>query len=149
LITNGQVVPPGTSGGITRTGTLATFGGGLFIGLIAWLFLTTQAAFGGGPANEPLWPIILIAGFSGLAGSLFDSLLGATLQVMYVSTQDGQETERKFDRVSPPFEQATVQIQVNQANTRLRGLAWLSNDWVNFISAIVGALVAVGISRFI
>ena len=61
-ITNGQPVDPGTSGGISLYGTLASLGGAALIGLVG-------AAFS--PAGARL-PLILAASLGGLCGSLFD-----------------------------------------------------------------------------
>ena len=79
------------------------------------------------PANCTLLPII--AALAGLAGSLFDSLLGATVQAIYYSTNREKETEKVIDPDGTP-------------NTPLRGWRWLDNDWVNFISSGVGAALA-------
>jgi len=127
LITTGEPVPAGTSGGVTVPGTLAALGGGLVIGLVAW-------ALGGdhGPWGAT---IIVVAGFGGLAGALFDSLLGATVQAIYYCDQCAKETERTTCCAT--------------ATRSLRGLAWLNNDWVNFISSAAGALAAVGFSYFL
>ena len=129
LLTNGKKVPAGTSGGVTVVGTLAALGGGLFIGLVAWglggVWLNGEALPAAGR------PVVLIAGLGGLAGALFDSLLGATLQSMYRCDMCGQETERTACCAKP--------------TRHLRGLPWLNNDWVNFSSAIMGALAALGV----
>ncbi|MBI3475297.1 MAG: DUF92 domain-containing protein [Acidobacteria bacterium] len=68
LITTGRRVRAGTDGAITISGTLA--------GMIAGAVVTAVAAFGGLIPTSQLW----IPCTAGLAGMLFDSLLGATLQ---------------------------------------------------------------------
>jgi uncharacterized membrane protein len=73
--------------------------------------------------------VIWAATIGGLAGALFDSLLGATVQALY-AYPDGRETERTIGRDGTP-------------NTFIRGWPWLNNDLVNFLSSIVGGLVAV------
>jgi uncharacterized membrane protein len=77
-----------------------------------------------------LWAIIIIGG---LAGALFDSLLGATVQAIYHCPSCQKETERH-----PLHICGTVTV-------RVRGWRWLNNDWVNFACSLVGAAIAVGI----
>ena len=132
LITTGKPVEPGTSGGVSWLGIGATLAGGLAIGAAAWAFQLLDHLFNGAglPAagNYLLLPIAMLGG---LAGSLSDSWLGATVQVIYYSHGRGKETERKIDPDGNP-------------NAYLRGWRWLSNDWVNFLSSAIGALVAAG-----
>ncbi len=131
LITNGRRVEPGTSGGISLYGTLATLLGGTTIGAAAILYLQVQGA-AGGPGVElagggSMVPALVIAcGLGGLIGSLFDSLLGATFQAIYYTDRRQKETERCVDPDGIP-------------NRLVRGWPWLTNDWVNFLSSLVGA----------
>lgn len=124
LITTGQSVERGSSGGISLTGTLAASGGALLIGLLAVLFWPTSLSFG----NTLL--IILLIGLGGLAGSLADSLLGATWQAIYTCPSCNKETERH------PLHTCGT------PTTQIRGLSWLNNDWVNTACTIVGALLS-------
>lgn len=128
LITTGRVVAVGTSGGLTVTGTGAALGGGALIGLVAAGF---QLAGGAG-----LWAaaaLVLVGGVGGLHGALADSLLGATVQAIYLCPACGQETERH------------PRHRCGTATRRLRGLPWLDNDWVNFISSAAGGAAAAGL----
>jgi len=127
LITTGRRVEVGASGGITWLGTGASLGGALFIGLMGEL---------GSLTLHQGWTVagvlLLAATVGGLAGSLFDSLLGATVQAMYWCDSCRKETERKVHRCG--------------TQTRLlRGWRWLGNDMVNFIASVVGGLIAAGI----
>ena len=129
LLTTGQRVPVGTSGGVTRLGTLAALGGGLFIGLLALVLRQVEAIFGSGPLNGHYLWLVPIGILGGLAGSTFDSLLGATVQGIYYCPQCQKETEARIHRCGQP-------------TRHLRGWRWLNNDWVNFVSSIVGSLMA-------
>jgi uncharacterized protein (TIGR00297 family) len=124
LITTGKPVGPGTSGGVTLLGTGAGAVGALALGLVFWLLQRCPKSL----ASLPL-----IALFSGLSGSIVDSILGATVQAMYYCPTCEKETER----------------YVHKCGTRtlpLRGIAWLNNDVVNFIATLSGALTAMGIA---
>ena len=129
LITTGRAVAAGTSGGVTRTGTLAALAGSLFIGAVAFFLIQIAALATTGRTLLSDLPVIPIAAAAGLVGSLFDSLLGATVQQIYWCDTCHKETER--------------QVHSCGAATRpLRGWAWMNNDWVNFLSSLVGGLLA-------
>jgi len=129
LVTTGKVVTPGTSGGITLLGTSATLIGGLLIGITVYLLRIIFGLFEGNTSNWQSFWIILAALAGGFAGSLFDSLLGATVQAMYHNPETGKETEKKIARngVKNVFE---------------RGWRYMDNDMVNFFSSAIGAGVA-------
>jgi len=124
LISNGKTVEAGTSGGITPLGYLAALGGAAFIAAVAAAFT---------PGRNILIELTVII-LGGVAGSSFDSLLGATAQAIYYCPTCQKETERH------PIHSCGSQTQ------RLRGWRWLNNDWVNFACSLAGALVAVGLS---
>jgi uncharacterized protein (TIGR00297 family) len=136
LVTTGRAVPPGTSGGVTRDGSLVALSGGLFIGACALFFITGERlAFGQPIAIEMVWPLLPIGGVSGLAGAFFDSLLGASVQRIYYCQACNTETEQAVHRCG-------------SRSYPLRGWSWLNNDMVNFISSGVGALVAAGLGAW-
>ncbi|HRO91470.1 MAG TPA: DUF92 domain-containing protein [Promineifilum sp.] len=129
LITNGRAVEVGTSGGVSPLGTGVSFAGGLLIGLTAGLLAPVAGLL---PWSAAL-PLALIGALSGAAGSLIDSLMGATIQQIYFCDTCQKETERSLHRCG--------------TTTRpLRGWAWMHNDMVNLISSLGGGLVAVGLS---
>ena len=124
LITTGRKVEVGTSGGVTWLGTGASLGGALFIGLLGGLAsLILQQGLAAAST------LLLAATAGGLAGSLFDSLLGASVQAIYWCDACGKETERRIHRCG-------------QETRQLRGRHWLGNDAVNFIASAAGALAA-------
>lgn len=127
LITSGRPVEPGTSGGITLLGTGASAAGALLIGLLAELFHGAGGLLGA--AGTAPGALLLGATAGGLAGSLFDSLLGATVQTIYYCDACGKETERRVHRCGQP-------------TRRLRGWPRLDNDGVNFAASVVGAALA-------
>lgn len=129
LITTGRPVPPGTSGGITAQGTLASLTGGLFIGLTAFLLIQVAAVATTSALLISDWPLVPIAALAGLTGSLFDSLLGATVQGIYWCPACAKETERRVHSCGTPTQP-------------YRGWGWLNNDAVNFVSSAVGAGLA-------
>jgi uncharacterized membrane protein len=72
----------------------------------------------------------LLITFAGLAGSLFDSFLGARVQAMYYCPTDKKETERH------PLHTCGTQT------VHVRGWKWLNNDWVNLACGAFGVVVA-------
>lgn len=147
LITTGRPVERGTSGGVTAQGLLAACTGSLLIALLAVLFW--QGHVIALPPGAPGWLARIIGGetytplafwpglgwlawitLSGLAGSLVDSLLGATLQAIYFCPACQKETERH------PLHTCGT------ATTLLRGWIWMDNDWVNTACTLAGAVAA-------
>jgi uncharacterized protein (TIGR00297 family) len=126
-ILSGRRVPPGTSGGVSLIGTLATIAGATFIAALVH-------ALGWTPA------IAVGVGVGGLVGAVIDSLLGATLQARRWCDVCAGETERAthdcMPAPAPPF-----------PTRHLRGLAWMDNDVVNFLSSAAGGLLAAVLSR--
>lgn len=104
-ILNFRAMQPGLSGGISVAGTAG--------GLLALLLLAAYLHF-----ILPVTPIQLlwVVGI-GMAGMLVDSILGSTLQALWM---DG-------DQLS--------EIKQDQSSAQLvKGLSWLDNHWVNFLS---------------
>jgi uncharacterized protein (TIGR00297 family) len=119
LITTGRMVEKGTSGGISMVGTLAAAGGAGLVAVIACLV---------GPDAGFPWLFILVI-LAGLLGAMFDSLLGATSQAIYICPDCKKETE------SHPLHSCGTHT------SHLRGIKWLNNDLVNLGCAVAGALL--------
>ena len=126
LVTNlSKTVEKGTSGGISVYGTLASLTGSGLIALLAVLLAPSD------PLPTAHWSLFVFITLAGLAGSLFDSFLGGTVQAMYFCPTDNKETEKH-----PLHTCGTPTVHV-------RGWKWLDNDWVNFSCGAVGALTAI------
>ena len=121
LITSWKPVERGTSGGLSVYGTLAAVGGAALIALLGGLVRPSGS----------FWMIAGVATLGGFLGSLFDSLLGATVQAIYRCPHCAKETEKH-----PLHTCGTQTIQ-------LRGWRWLNNDMVNLGCAIFGAIVGI------
>ncbi len=121
---------------MTRQGILAALAGGAFIGLAAFILVQGAALVTTGAWLLRDWVFIPVAAISGLAGALFDSVLGATVQAIYYCDACGKETERLIHRCG-------------QKARSVRGWPWLNNDGVNFGASLAGAVVAAGLAALI
>jgi uncharacterized protein (TIGR00297 family) len=135
-VTTGQRVVPGTPGGVTRLGIWAAVAGALLIGTVATLLAQVQSLLKGGGWELQAVSYSLVAVVGGFSGSLFDSLLGATLQGVYFCDGCRKETESPVHRCGRPAR-------------LLRGFPWLNNDVVNFLSSVVGAILAASLAWLI
>lgn len=114
-IISGINVAPGVSGGITILGTIAQILGAAFISAIVY-------AFGWGDRAA------VAAIIGGIGGSLIDSVLGATIQ----GTRWCLHCQRGTERAVHTCGTLTVHS---------KGLTWLGNDVVNFLSSVGGAML--------
>ena len=83
-------------------------------------------------ATPIVFASIGVATIGGVIGSLSDSLMGATVQRLYMGPHGLTERAHASDGTPLPL---------------VRGWRWMNNDAVNFISSLIGALVAVGIMQ--
>lgn len=111
-------IAPGLSGGVTLAGTLASIAGALLVASVA------------APVGFGAFAAVAIAG---VAGSLADSVLGASIQSL---------------RWCPQCERACeTDPHACGTNTRpIRGATWFGNDAVNFAATLAGALIAFALS---
>lgn len=114
-------LPAGTSGGVTLPGTLASLAGAALIAMVAHVAGMSRVGFG-----------VVFAG--GVAGSLADSLVGATVQERRWCDRCDSATERRVHHCGAP--------------TRVTGgVRGARNDLVNLVCTLVGGMVAVLLSR--
>lgn len=104
----------GLSGGITVQGSLAQIGGAFVVALVATLVHIA-----------PFLPVLL----GGVIGSIVDSVLGVTLQVLRYCPQCRRDCETNPHACGAP-------------TVVRRGLRWFDNDAVNFAATICGAAIA-------
>jgi uncharacterized membrane protein len=133
MITSGEVVVPGTSGGVTRLGIWASVAGALLIGTVATALVQAASLLGGGGWSLRAISYALLAVVGGVAGSLFDSLLGATAQGIYFCDHCRKETE-------------SATHGCGRAARPMRGWGWLNNDLVNLLASLLGGLVAASLA---
>lgn len=125
LITTGKRVPAGTSGAVSGRGLAGAAGGATLIGGLAAVAAATT-----GFAAPVAWITALIAvSLAGFAGSLLDSLLGATIQDQRWCDQCNTRTERRVHRCGTP-------------TRSISGLPWVTNDVVNTACVLAGAVIA-------
>ncbi|KZT11193.1 uncharacterized protein LAESUDRAFT_601882, partial [Laetiporus sulphureus 93-53] len=130
LITTLKPVPPGTNGGMSAVGTLASLGGGLLMALTLVASLLIESSACRARWTDVALPVVCWGIAAGGLGSLLDSLMGATIQRTRYSntskrilTDEGSESGADSD------------IKV------VSGLDILTNNQVNLLSSIVVALV--------
>lgn len=109
-------IESGVSGGISWQGTLGGMFGAGCIALLAYA----------GSIHLSTGEILAIAG-AGVAGSLVDSILGATIQVRYQHQTTGRITEEK-----------TLDTEEYKP---ISGITWVTNDIVNLLCTAVGAFL--------
>ena len=120
LITTLKPVPRGTNGGVSLPGLVASAAGGMLIGMV---YYSTSLLMITGSYSSIEWVVIPVGLFSGLFGSLVDSLLGATLQFSGVNSRTGKISHGPGANI-----------------THVTGLDVLSNNTVNLLSSLITAL---------
>ena len=123
-ILTGKPLAAGLSGGVSAPGTAAEVAGAVLIALLAPVALLL--AVPGLPITlRTLAAAILPVFIGGFGGAMVDSLLGATLQQRRWCPACERECETDLHGCGT-------------ATTLHRGLAWLTNDGVNFAATRVG-----------
>ena len=118
-IVTGRVVPPGTSGGVSRLGYAGTIAGASVIGV-------TSLIVG--------WPtaVALACTIGGMVGALADSYIGALWQLRRHCPACNASTERTIH-------------DCGASTVPAGGLSWLDNDGVNALCTVIGACAAAGV----
>lgn len=127
LITTWEEVPTGTNGGVTPVGLVASFLGGLTVGLA--YFVTQLLFISDLHLADPQWPIIVYGGVAGLLGSMLDSFLGANMQYSGFDSSIGMVVS---------YESVTTR--------RISGKPILDNNAVNLFSSVLIALILPGLA---
>ncbi|TYP53763.1 DUF92 domain-containing protein [Thermosediminibacter litoriperuensis] len=121
-------VEKGTSGAVSLSGTFAALMGAMLIGISAAAGFKL-IYFGNLPFTHiQSFTMVTLGGF---LGSVIDSILGATLQGVYYSEELEGETEKRFSNGRP--------------NRLVRGLGFVNNDLVNFLSIGISSALFAGI----
>ncbi len=107
-------VPPGTSGGVSTEGLVAGVGGAMAIALSGYVwYADVRTAF---------WIVV-----AGVLGSFVDSLAGTLVQARYRCVMCGKLTERR--------------THCSEVAEQTGGHGWVTNDVVNWVCSLTGALV--------
>ncbi len=126
MITSGRRVPPGTPGAVSGIGIVLSGAAGVVASV---LYFAASMIVDGETTPVTLISTLSCAAIVGaLAGSLFDSFLGAACQAQYTDP-GGQLTDHPI-------------AGDGRSNTYVRGWCWLSNDLVNFGNSIAGTASA-------
>ena len=128
LVTTWERVTRGASGGITALGSAGGVAGAVAIAALAFVLDPAPGLAHPGRA-------LVLVTVAGIAGTLADSLLGATVQGLYECPGCRARSERR-DTVC----HAPVRL--------VRGRRWLDNDGVNLAATLVGAAVGALGARF-
>ncbi|KAF9788399.1 integral membrane protein DUF92-domain-containing protein [Thelephora terrestris] len=134
LITTLKPVPPGTNGGLSILGTVASLAGGFIMGLTLAITLAIENAVCRRNWVTELVPLLLWGAAAGGIGSLVDSFLGATVQ----QTRQSPKTKRIIpDEVGTATAERPIVIN---------GMDILTNNEVNLVSSILTSYL---LARFI
>lgn len=131
LVTTLKRVEAGISGAVSLSGFLAALIGAAIIGLTAVLLFQVDNVYFNSTITVPGGVVffVFITTFFGVVGSLIDSFLGATLQVMYYCKKCKRETER-------------VVHTCGTRTTYLKGLKFFDNDVVNLVASLIAGGLA-------
>jgi len=125
-IIGGKPVEPGMSGGVSAQGLLAAVAGSTIVAIV---YAAGELVASGFSLQGATVVRGLIVAACGALGSIIDSFLGATVQLLYRDRISGRLTERRTDSQGIP-------------NERIRGFRGIDNDMVNLMSCAAAAIIA-------
>ncbi|KAJ2805440.1 hypothetical protein H4S07_004020 [Coemansia furcata] len=137
LITTLKQVPPGTNGGISKLGLLASFAGGALIGLAADVTLWIQYFGAYRSGALPKIPYNMLGSVFGMLGSLIDSLLGATMQASYAVDK----------RIASDI--SVDELKKIKGVVMVAGRDILSNNMVNVVASVSTMAIAIALQTVI
>ncbi len=115
-------IEQGISGGVSWRGTFGAFLGALVVAVSGMFWVNASFYY---------FAVIVLAG---LLGSVFDSILGATLQLQNQCVVCNKITERN--------------VHCSQETKYFRGLKWLNNDIVNLFAGLFGIFIIITFYSF-
>ncbi|MFA7117698.1 MAG: DUF92 domain-containing protein [Sphaerochaetaceae bacterium] len=118
-LVSGRPMPRGLSGAVTSLGMLSGFIASFVIALCWFSNFFAPSA--------PGFLLMAIVTISGFLGSVFDSFLGCTVQACYY--------DHIHDRLTEHSEEKGIKFELR------RGLPWMDNDMVNFLSNLFACLI--------
>lgn len=126
-ILSGKRVDAGTSGAVTWPGTLAAASGAALIVVCGYALWPLEQL------TVPWWKFLFAGTISGVIGSFVDSLLGATLQRLYICNVCHKTVERPR--------------HCDRQATAAKGFRWMTNDAVNAIGSLSGGVAFIVLMR--
>jgi|SRR5579875_1381803 len=112
-------VERGTSGAVSFLGTAAAAAGSMLIAFLSLVLFSLP------------WPVGILIFLFGYFGNFIDTLMGAFYQQTFVCGKCGLETEKRF--------------HCGQSAIQIKGVAFVDNDLVNFLSGLIAGILAIWI----
>ncbi|WP_237389602.1 DUF92 domain-containing protein [Bacillus sp. USDA818B3_A] len=114
-------VERGTSGAVSGLGSAAAAAGSFFIAILSYGFFHIEIS------------LLILVFLFGFIGNVIDTLIGAFYQQVYLCEKCGIHTEKK--------------THCHYPTKRIKGLALVDNDMVNFLSGLIAAVLLIVILR--
>lgn len=121
-----KIVERGASGGVTLLGTSVALLASLTIGVLS-VIGTYWLGLSGMLRAVPISTMLAASTIGGFSGAMVDSVMGATIQGMYVCDSCGKMTEKRIHHGKPA--------------RKVRGYEIIDNNVVNFASIFVSCVI--------